>query len=131
MASTSEIPNFIRYLGIEFGPIEGGRAEIYLDVQACHLNSGRVVHGGVLSSVADTVAGAAAFSALPPGYRVVTTDMHLTCLRNVGEGRITAIGELVHQGRRFMRADVKLYAGDMLLSTGGISFMVVESQPRH
>lgn len=128
--AVSQVPNFIRHLGIEFGPIGEGKAEIYLDVQSFHLNSGRVVHGGVLSSIADTVAGAAAFSILQPGYRVVTTDMHLTCLRNVGEGRITATAKLVHQGRRFMRADVELHAGEALLSTGGISFMVVESQPR-
>lgn len=128
--TVSQVPNFIRHLGIEFGPMAEGRAEIYLDIQSFHLNSGLVVHGGVLSSIADTVAGAAAFSTLQPGYRVVTTDMHLTCLRNVGEGRITATAKMIHQGRRFMRADVELFAGEALLATGGISFMVVESQPR-
>lgn len=121
--------NFIQHLGVDVTRMADGEAELWLDIQPHHLNSARVLHGGVLSSLADTVAGAAAFSALEKGQRVVTTDMHLTCMGNVGSGRVSARASLAHRGRRFIRADVRIEAGDRLLASGGISFMVVEAVP--
>lgn len=116
---------FVQYLGVELDSMQEGRAALHIDVQPHHRNSGGIVHGGVLSALVDTVAGAAAFSALPKGQRVVTTDLHVTCLRNVREGRIDAIAEVVHMGSRFATAKVEIRAGDALLATGSVSFMVV------
>lgn len=118
--------HFVSYLGIEHGFMKDGRAEMYLELGPEHLNSGGIAHGGVLASLADCVGGAAAYSVIPADRMAVTTDLHLTCLSNVGRGRITARGELAHRGRRFLNAGVELWAADKLLARGSISFMVVE-----
>ena len=118
--------HFVSYLGIEYGFLEDGRAEMYLDLRPELLNSGGMAHGGVLASLADCVGGAAAYSIIPADRMAVTTDLHLTCLGNIQRGRITARGELVHRGQRFINAGVELLAGDRLLARGSVSFMVIE-----
>lgn len=118
--------HFVGHLGIESVRMDDGYAELALNICRQHLNSGGVIHGGVLGSLIDSAAGMAAFSTLPLEKMAVTTDLHMTCLRGVGQGRIIGRGELVHRGRRFMRADVELLCEDRLIAKGSVSFMVID-----
>ncbi len=117
--------SFVNYVGIEVASIEGGEARISLLLRDEHLNSGGIVHGGVLATLADTAGGAAAFGLLPFEKMAVTTDFQLSCLKSSRAGRLSAIGT-IHNGRRLMRAEVKIADGDRLLATAGVTFMVVD-----
>lgn len=118
--------SFVNYVGIEVASIDGGEARISLLLREEHLNSGGIAHGGVLATLADTAGGAAAFSVLPFEKMAVTTDFQLSCLKSSRAGCLNAIGTIIHQGRRLIRAEVKITAGDRLIATAGVTFMVVD-----
>ena len=118
--------SFVNYVGIEVASIEGGEAIINLRLRDEHLNSGGIAHGGVLATLADTAGGAAAFSLLPFEKMAVTTDFQLSCLKSSSAGCLKAVGTVIHEGRRLMRADVRITAEDSLIATAGVSFMVVD-----
>ena len=117
--------NFLEHFELCVTRMENGTAEVQLEILPHHTNSAGIVHGGVLAGVADTVAGAAAFSVLDDTQRVVTTDMHITYLKNVTVGTVTARADLRHKGNRFMSVRVEICSGNDLLVTGSVSFMVV------
>lgn len=123
---------FVDYLGIDIDPagMADGIAELSLELGAQHLNSAGMAHGGVLTSLVDSAAGAAVYTLLPRERMAVTTDLHATCLGNTGRGRLYARGEVVHRGQRLLRADVDVREeGGRLLCRGSVSFLVID-RPR-
>ena len=55
------------FLGIQIGELAAGRAVCSMMLMDHHLNNGGRVHGGVLTSLADTAAGAAVRTLRPEG----------------------------------------------------------------
>ncbi|WP_101756981.1 PaaI family thioesterase [Oceanicoccus sp. KOV_DT_Chl] len=117
---------YIDYLGIKIIHMENGIAEMELELTDDFKNSGGMAHGGVLASLADSAAGSAAFTIVPANQIAVTTDFTMTCLRSTVSGTLYARAEMIHTGKRFMRAEVKIRSARDLLVTAGVSFMVVE-----
>lgn len=119
---------FTEQLGVETVGMGNGQASAKLEVREKHLNSGGIVHGGVLMTLADCVSGAAAFSVIEKGQRAVTTDAHVTCLRSVTQGVLNADAEVLHASRRFIHVRLSISAGDKLVASGVMSFMRLETQ---
>ena len=118
--------NFVNYVGINIESLDEGIAHTSLQLREEHLNSGGIAHGGVLATLADTAAGAAAFSLVPFEKMAVTTDFQLSCLKSCSASCLKAIGRIIHGGSRLMRAQVDIYVGDTLVATAGVSFMVID-----
>ena len=105
---------FNRFLGFKVLELEEGLARI--EVPCRPEFTGDVMrpalHGGVISTLADTVGGIATFTQLDSGERASTVDMRIDYLRPgsvdlplVGEGRVLRMGNRVavtemwiHQG---------------------------------
>ena len=104
-----KVPPFNKYLGIEITRMEGGEAEAHLDLGPHHLNSGGVVHGGVLAALLDTAIGAAVVSALPPEWWCATTSLSVQFLEGAHEGRLDAKGRVLRKGRRVAFAGGEIF----------------------
>ncbi len=91
---------FVEELGLELWHFGGGKAELQVDLAQAHLNSWEVAHGGVLMTMLDVAMAHAARSANAadpmnaPG--VVTIEMKTSFMR-AAEGRIRAVGHLMHR----------------------------------
>ncbi|WP_204331327.1 PaaI family thioesterase [Geodermatophilus sabuli] len=61
-----------------------------------------VVHGGLVCTLLDSVAGCAVHSTLPAGVGFTSLEIKVSCLRPVrqGEGELTATGRVTKPGRR-------------------------------
>ena len=88
---------FVEQLGFELIRMEGGEAELHLQLTEGLLNSWAVAHGGVLMTLLDVaMAHAARSQGGPEGPGVVTVEMKTSFMRP-GEGRLQAIGKLLHR----------------------------------
>ncbi len=91
---------FVEQLGLELWHFGAGKAELQVDLAEAHLNSWEVAHGGVLMTMLDVAMAHAARSAnsadpmTAPG--VVTIEMKTSFMR-AAEGRIRAVGHLMHR----------------------------------
>ncbi len=102
-----ENSNFISDVGIkckDFGP---GWCESTLQIQEKHLQHTNIVHAGVLATMLDNTAGAAAFTLLPAGVSPITIEFKLNLLR-------PATGEIIECKSQVLKA--------------GSKFTVVESE---
>jgi uncharacterized protein (TIGR00369 family) len=91
--------NPVNHFGFQLAKAERGRAVFRMPVLELHKQIHRVVHGGVLASLADTAGGFAAFLAAPPGSRVLTIEMKINFLEGVEHGEIKADARVIRQGR--------------------------------
>jgi uncharacterized protein (TIGR00369 family) len=91
---------FVEELGLELHAMAEGQAELQVDLRQAHLNSWEVAHGGVLMTLLDVAMAHAARSihADQPGFGpgVVTVEMKTSFMRP-GEGRLRAVGRLLHR----------------------------------
>ena len=69
-----------------------------------------LVHGGVYSAIAETIASCgAALSAMPRGYSVVGLENTTSFLRAIREGNIHGVGTALVRGRRFHVWNIDLF----------------------
>jgi uncharacterized protein (TIGR00369 family) len=87
---------FVEQLGLELHRFDSGHAEVQVDLEAAHLNSWEVAHGGVLMTLLDVAMAHAARSLHADGPGVVTVEMKTSFMRPA-EGRLTAKGVLLHR----------------------------------
>ncbi|GIK97582.1 MAG: hypothetical protein BroJett029_17910 [Alphaproteobacteria bacterium] len=67
------------------------------------------VHAGAVAAIADSAAGYAALSLMPPGAGVLTTEFKINLVTPAGE-RIVARGRVVKAGRTLTLAQTEVFA---------------------
>jgi uncharacterized protein (TIGR00369 family) len=106
---------FVEQLGLELHRFEHGHAEIQVDLEAAHLNSWEVAHGGVLMTMLDVAMAHAARSMNTKepdhGPGVVTVEMKTSFMRPA-EGRITAKGVVLHRSTTMAFCEASVFDED-------------------
>lgn len=117
---------FHRWAGIELTRIGGGEAELAMELEDHHFNPQRIVHGGIISALADTAIGLALRSILAPGSTHRTAQLNVHFLAK-GEGnRLVGRGRALHLGSRMGYGEGEVVdAGGKLLARATATFIVL------
>ena len=86
-------------LGMSATEFEPGRVTFAIDVGPVHANPMGTVHGGVLTTLADSAMGIALASTLEDGETFTTVELKINFLRAVRSGRLSATGTIRQAGR--------------------------------
>jgi len=113
---------FNRFLGIRVETLENGQARLWLTPRPEFVGDPRrgSIHGGVLSALVDTAAGAAAWSTLEPLEDAVSTiDLRIDYLAPATVGHdLRANAEVRRKGNRVCHAGVEITQGQTLVALG-------------
>jgi uncharacterized protein (TIGR00369 family) len=107
--------------------LEEGRVEFTCQVDESVYNPIGVVHGGLVCTLLDTVAGCAVHTTLPAGVGYTSIELKVNYLRAVhaGSGPLIAIGRVVKPGRRVTFAEGEvLDAAGRTVATASSSLLV-------
>ncbi|SOE01310.1 PaaI family thioesterase [Blastococcus haudaquaticus] len=107
--------------------IEEGRVEFTCEVDESVYNPIGVVHGGLVCTMLDTVAGCAVHTTLPAGVGYTSIELKVNYLRAVhaGSGPLTAVGRVIKPGRRVAFAEGEvLDAAGKSVATASSSLLV-------
>ena len=107
--------------------LEEGRVEFGCTLDESVYNPIGVVHGGLVCTLLDTVAGCAVHTTLPAGFGYTTIELKVSYLRAVREasGPLTAIGRVIKPGRRVAFAEGEvLDAAGRIVATASSSLLV-------
>ncbi|TCP62259.1 uncharacterized protein (TIGR00369 family) [Rhodovulum bhavnagarense] len=98
----------MKSLNAELVALDPGMAEIAAPLNPAFAQQQGHAHAGLTFSLADTAAGYAALSLLPPGHEVLSSEMKLHLLAPGRGQRLVARGAVIKPGRRLVivRADV-------------------------
>lgn len=117
------------FIGIEILEFAEGKARCSLQLQDHHLNNGGRVHGGVLTSLADTAAGVAVRSVRPEGKLSATTDLSISFIRPPKGQSLEALAEVIHSGRQLFRTEISVFSDEKLVARATATFMIVNASP--
>ena len=101
-------------VGFEPSFVMPGRVVFAYEPREEHYNTLGAVHGGILTTVLDTVMGCAVSSKLEPGIAPVTIELKTSFVHPVtlGSGILRAEGAVVHPGSRVATAEARLEGED-------------------
>jgi acyl-CoA thioesterase len=89
------------------------------------LNSQGVMHGGFVSTLADTAMARAMATVLPENSRHQTFDLKMSFVSAVKPGeKARAVAKVIHQGRRTGVAECQIHCGERLVATATASFII-------
>ena len=99
---------FERLLGVQILRAEEGQAHLSLPFTLKLSNGGGVMHGGALTSLADTAVAMAIKSLLAPGTVFATTDLSMKFVAPVFEGQVHAYARVQATGVRTFSGECEL-----------------------
>jgi uncharacterized protein (TIGR00369 family) len=106
-------PPYPRLLKMRFTGVGEGTASFEMPVSTDHYNPNGVVHGGAITSIADSAMGFAVFSTLGPGENFTTAEIHVNFLKpaTVESGTLRSTGRVIHRGRQVAVAQAEVTDG--------------------
>jgi uncharacterized protein (TIGR00369 family) len=120
---------FHRWAGIALARAEPGEVEVVLRAGEHHLNIFGTIHGGMVSTLADTAMGLAMRTRLEPGTTHVTAQLDVHFLRPGTPGRISAIGRAVKSGRQMGYAEAEVFdEGGRTLARASGTFLMLRGR---
>lgn len=91
---------FATALGLVMESVDPDLVKGHMDIEPRHLQPWGIVHGGVYSTIIETLASiGAAVSVVPDGRTAAGMENHTSFLRSISTGRVTAEARALHRGR--------------------------------
>ena len=102
--------NVMATIGASLVRAEPGEAEIAMPVAAQLCQQHGFIHAGIVTTLADTACGYAAFSLMPASAGVLTAEFKVNLLAPAAGERLVAIGRVVKPGRTLTVAQGEVFA---------------------
>jgi uncharacterized protein (TIGR00369 family) len=119
-------------LGATMVSVEPGLVEIAIRPAPAISQQHGFVHAGAVSAIADTAAGYAALSLMPPDRGVLTTEFKINFVAPAIGDRILARGKVVKAGRTLTLAQAEVFAAsggqEKLIALLTATLMAVEGR---
>ena len=119
-------------LGASLVHVAPGMVEIALPASPSVSQQHGFVHAGALAAIADTAAGYAALSLMPPGVGVLTTEFKINLVAPAKGNGVRARGRVVKAGRTLTLAQTEVVAetatGEKLVALLTATLMVIEGR---
>jgi uncharacterized protein (TIGR00369 family) len=115
-------------LGLELKEVAPGRAVFEAAVLPGLLQN-KMLHGGVLASIADSACAVAAISLVFPANYATTINLHVSYLRPVTQGRFRAEGKCVKAGKSVVFCEAQVFdETNTLVCTATSQLMAVRDE---
>ena len=121
-------------LGARLVHIAPGMAEVALAASPSVSQQHGFIHAGALAAIADTAAGYAALSLMPPGVGVLTTEFKINLVAPAKGSGVRARGRVVKAGRTLTLSQTEVFAesdgAEKLVALLTATLMTIEGRDR-
>ena len=107
-AAFADVP-FHKTLGLELVEIRPGFVSVLMTPHEGLEQHESYLHAGALIGLADAAAGAAAFTLMAEGERLLSANFAVSMLRPASTSRLKAEGRVVKAGKRLYFTEAKVY----------------------
>jgi uncharacterized protein (TIGR00369 family) len=97
-------------IGASIAALEPGRCEVLLPYRRDLCQQHGYLHAGITTAVADSAAGYAAFSLMPPGASVLTVEFKVNLMAPARGERFVAQGRVIKPGRTLLVVEAEVLA---------------------
>lgn len=118
----------IDFLGIEFTKVGEGFIEATMPVEAKTYNPARILHGGAMMALAESVGSALSYLFIDVEKQDIRgLDINGNHVRSVASGKVTACATIIHKGKLTHVTEIKITDDDgRLLNISRMTNVVVD-----
>ncbi|MCS7302997.1 MAG: PaaI family thioesterase [Candidatus Kapabacteria bacterium] len=126
---------FMRHIGCEVTNVQPGFVEARIQISDFHKQHDGLLHGGVIATLADIVAGFAVHTLVNKDVSTVTIDMMISFLEACRNDYLIARGNVVRHGRTTSFAQAVVFAStngvdpELLIATAQATFALRQLPP--
>lgn len=113
----SNSSEYYHLLDMRILDLKKGRAELHIKLGKKHEHVFKEIHGGVISSIIDAAAGAAALS-LRPMNKVATAEIAVNYFRPVKSGEIVSRASVLNKSSKTVTTQVRVSHRRKLIAVG-------------
>ncbi len=111
-------------IGLEIEEQNDGHSKCSLLVTEKLYNPHNVVHGAVLSALADTGMGAALYPSLDAGEICATIEIKINYYKPVTTGTLTCVSAVVNRGKAVANLESTIHCGNLLVAKANGNFSI-------
>ncbi|MBN4080809.1 PaaI family thioesterase [Caldithrix abyssi] len=115
---------FANLLGIEFVSRDEKVTVCSMPVTESTLNPNKVVHGGVLFSLADTGMGGAIHPTLTDGELFASIEIKMSYFNPVWDGELVCEAKIIKRGKRIVSTEAEIFNYEKLVAKATGSFSI-------
>ena len=104
------LSHFIKDIGIKFEDCGAGWCSFSLDLEERHLQHSGVAHAGVISTILDNAAGAAAYTLMPKEMNPLTAEFKVSFLRAAVGDRLECRSTVLKPGLKFSFVESEVFS---------------------
>ncbi len=104
--------HFMHHIGFSITRIDAGEVAGEMPIAPFSLQQMGYVHGGITATLADIVAGFAAYTCTPLDRNVVTSSLHIQYFAPGYGESLRAVGKVVKAGSRLHYCESEVYVRD-------------------
>ena len=124
-----EKQNFMHHIEFSLSTIKPGYTEGEMKLKPIHFQQDGFAHGGVIATIADIVAGFAAYTLVGTDEHVVTGEIKISFFKKgVGES-LKAIGRVIKPGKRMNFCEAEVFSvsknGEILIAKASTSMVTI------
>ncbi len=115
-----------RHFGFSLQSVQRGKAEVAMPLKRFFQQEEGVVHGGVLTTLADTAAAYTIYPFLDDDHAMTSIEFKMNFLRpvSIDAGSVTAKASLVRQGKTIALCEVDVMQTRRLVATGLFTYLI-------
>ncbi len=120
--------HFLHLIGLTLTDLAPGRVVGHLPLELKHQQQAGFAHGGLVATVADTVAGFAAVTLAAPGDHVVTVELKIAYLHPGVGTALRGIGTVLKAGKTLTFTEAEIWCArdgqpDLLIAKASATMM--------
>ena len=116
--------SFFDMIGLKFTKLGDGQSQCKLEVNDKLFNPQKVLHGGVVYSMADTGMGAAMYSVMEKDDLCATIELKISYFKAVRSGELVCDTKIINQGKNVTFLESEIKNGDELVAKANGTFSV-------
>lgn len=119
---------FGELIGLNFTELRKGFATCTLEAEAKLFNPHKVLHGGVIYSMADTGMGAALYSLLEKDESCATIELKINYFKPIKSGTLICTTQVIHKGKKIavLESEVKKDEDVVAIALGTYSIFKIK-----
>lgn len=115
---------FADLIGLVFESVHQGRSLCCIEVDDKLLNPHGVVHGSVLSALADTGMGGALYPLLADDESCATIEMKISYFKPVLDGALECRTQLLYKGKSVASLESEIFSNDKLVAKASGTYSI-------
>jgi acyl-CoA thioesterase len=117
---------FVKLLGLTIEKLENGICQSRLLIREEFLNKRKIVHGGVIYSMADISMGVAVYSTLKKDEETATIEIKINYLKPANKKMIDCEARVIQRGKQIAVIEAEIKSDDIIIAKAIGTFSIIK-----